>query len=104
MRLPTPPRGAAAALLLPTLISAWDCKPRQNGLIYDFTSLAGKHELITSENTHPHVRNTTWQIDPCNPLPKLKEGEKAEEQCPNGTYGTFYAWCSFGMHVLTVIG
>ncbi|KAF8538351.1 autophagy-related protein 27 [Trichophaea hybrida] len=88
MWLPSPLRGTAAALLLPTLISAagWDCKTPHNGLTYDFTSLGGKHELTTTENTHPNVRNTTWQIDPCKALPKAKEGEKEKEQCPSGTY------------------
>ena len=83
--LPTPPR--AAALLLPSLSlvsAAWDCETKQDGLTYDFTSLAGKHELFTKEDTHPHVRNTTWQISPCGPLPKPKD---VNNECPAGTYG-----------------
>ncbi|CCX30298.1 autophagy protein [Pyronema domesticum] len=90
MRLPTPSRSAAAALLLPALVSAnatpaWNCETTQNGLTYDFTSLAGKHELLTSEDTHPNRRNTTWQINPCGALPKPKDEKKLEE-CPAGSW------------------
>ena len=87
MRLPTT-TAAATALLLPTLVaaSAWDCLAVQDGLQFDFTSLAGKHELYDVLEHPPSVTNTTWQINPCGFVSKTKE-EHPKDQCPNGTQG-----------------
>jgi autophagy-related protein 27 len=81
---------ATAAVLVSLLLPAaamLDCHNIQaNGIKFDFSKLAGPHSVITTQETPPTFRNTTYTIDLCNPLKRSGDVKKGDE-CPNGTWG-----------------
>ncbi|KAI5803934.1 autophagy-related protein 27 [Geopyxis carbonaria] len=92
MRLsPSPYSAAATALLLLPFADAnsWNCESvvtvGKDKLKYNFHSLGGVHELMTSVAGDPATKNTTWQINPCGPILKEKETEEKGKGCQHGT-------------------
>ena len=87
----------ALALLLSNLISAisLDCSHiRIEKKKFDLSKIGGRHiALVRDESKTPSVTNTTWAVDICQPLKKIKE-LPAADQCPNGSYvcGKSVSW------------
>lgn len=79
---------ASLILLLPTLGSASDvCEFGLDKKTFNLHPLEKPHSVVWVENLYPPTikTKTTFTIDLCRPLRKLK-GVPAEEQCPSGTY------------------
>ncbi|EXJ95088.1 hypothetical protein A1O1_00206 [Capronia coronata CBS 617.96] len=56
-----------------------------DGKRFDLSKLAGRHSVSVHDTTRPPAEyNTTWTLDLCAPLKKLK-GVRDEDQCPSGT-------------------
>jgi len=88
---------SAFPVLLANLSSAIsvDCDHiRVDRKSFDFSKLSGPHSiLVHDEDRPPSIYNTTWTLDICQPLKKIK-GLPNEDQCPVGTYvcGTVRSW------------
>lgn len=79
---------ASLILLLPTFGSANDvCEFRLGGKTYNLHPLEKPHSVVWVQELYPPTikTKTTFTIDLCRPLHKLK-GVPAKEQCPSGTY------------------
>ncbi|MCJ1470140.1 hypothetical protein MMC07_008785 [Pseudocyphellaria aurata] len=74
-------------LLLPTLASASNdvCDARVGGKSYNFQSLGTPRSVVWTRETPPSEKKTTFTIDLCKPLKKLKGVPKGED-CPVGSY------------------
>jgi hypothetical protein len=79
---------ALPSFLLPLLASAtgvYDCHLiLQEGIKFDISELGGARSAVHNEILDLSTTNTTYTINVCRPLGKVK-GNKAEEQCPNGS-------------------
>lgn len=77
-------------LLLSTLVSASNnvCDARVGGKSFNFESLGTPRSVVWEESTPPTVTKTTFTIDLCKPLKKLKGVPKGED-CPVGSYSEF---------------
>lgn len=76
-----------ALALLPIATSAvtLDCKHiRADDASFNFEALAGPKDVHLLERKPDYISNTTFTIDLCKPLEKLKD-VKSELQCPSGT-------------------
>ncbi|KAK3063454.1 type II membrane protein, partial [Teratosphaeriaceae sp. CCFEE 6253] len=77
----------SALLLLPVCISAvtLDCTHiRVDKKDFDLSALGGPKTIHSQRWLPPSIANTTFTIDLCNPLKKIK-GVDPKEQCPGGT-------------------
>lgn len=96
MRLPRNPADAAiiSTLLFPFLSAAagnFHCdNVRVEGKGFDLTELGGARSIMHHYENH----NTTFTVDICKPLGKVK-GAPANEQCPNGTRGELLCSISY---------
>ena len=87
----------ALPLILSNLVSAvsLDCYHiRINSTKFDLSKLGGPHHiLIRDDSKTPSITNTTWTVDICQPLKKIKD-IPAADQCPSGTYvcGKVVSW------------
>ena len=88
------PRSSADAaivstLLFPFLSAAAGNLPcdhiRVGGKSFNLEELGGARSIMHHYENH----NTTFTVDICKPLGKVKNAP-AEEQCPNGTRGEFF--------------
>ena len=83
----------AFPVLLAGLTSAisLDCSHiRVNNKKFDLSKIGGPHSvLVHDENRPPAVYNTTWTVDICQPLKKIK-GIPNDDQCEAGTHGRTY--------------
>lgn len=60
---------------------------RVDGKKFDLSKLAGRHSVTVHDTSRPPAEyNTTWTLDLCAPLKKIK-GIPNEDQCPQGTRG-----------------
>lgn len=77
-------------LMLPAMVLGaitLDCEHiKVNDKSFDLTPLAGPHQIKYSEEVGQSVRESSYTIDLCRPLGKVK-GLPSEEQCPSGTRG-----------------
>ncbi|KAK0285194.1 type II membrane protein [Friedmanniomyces endolithicus] len=74
-------------LLLPACVAAvtLDCKHiRIDKKDFDLSALGGPKTIHEQRWLPPSISNTTFTIDLCSPLKKLK-GVDSKEQCPSGT-------------------
>jgi len=90
MQLPGRPGDAAilSAFLLPFLANAtgnFDCGDIVlDHIPFDFSELGGARSVITSVDKGASIHNTTYTVNICKPLGKVK-GVDPKIQCPNGT-------------------
>jgi len=78
-----------ASLILAPLAAAdkLDCRSIEaGGFQFDLGKLKGPHSVLTSEDTPPTVKNTTFTLDLCGPL-KRKGKVDDGDRCPDGTWG-----------------
>ncbi|KAL2395261.1 Autophagy-related protein 27 [Exophiala dermatitidis] len=63
-----------------------DCERiRVDGKKFDLSKLAGRHSVSVYDTSRPPAEyNTTWTVDLCAPLQKVK-GVRDQDQCPSGT-------------------
>lgn len=79
---------ASLILLLPTFgLASSVCDFRIDEKTFNLHPLGKPHSVVWVQNLNPITikTKTTFTIDLCRPLRKLK-GVPSEEQCPNGTY------------------
>lgn len=58
-----------------------------DGKRFDLSKLAGRHSVSVHDTSRPPAEyNTTWTLDLCEPLKKVK-GVPDLDQCPSGTRG-----------------
>lgn len=58
---------------------------------FDLSALGGRHDIFTIDDSRPPaIHNTTYTINLCKPLEKVKDIKDAD-QCPSGTNGTLGA-------------
>lgn len=90
MRLPGSPADAAilSTFLLPFLTAATgglDCTHvRADSIGFDLSKLGGPRSVVNNIFNPASSRNTTYTIDICKPLKKVKNIDK-DIQCPNGS-------------------
>ncbi|CAD6592130.1 MAG: hypothetical protein ASARMPRED_006042 [Alectoria sarmentosa] len=80
-------RLSSVILLVPSLVTAisLDCSDaRDDGVSFNFKTLEGPHSLSRIKEQPNGIRNTTFTIDICRPLEKLK-GVPKDEDCPGGS-------------------
>lgn len=85
--MPTRWHAISAFLALPTFITGLtlDCTHiREDGQSWDLRELGGPHAVHHVEFTPPSIANTTFTVDICNKLPRLREVVK-DDQCEDGT-------------------
>ena len=82
-------------LLLSTLTSALtlDCTHiRVDKKKFNLEKLGGPHSIsVINKHKPPAIHNTTYTVDICHQLKRVKDLPKAE-QCPQGTYGKVTVW------------
>ena len=84
---------ADAAMLMPLILAPLAAAEKlecgnieADGVKFDFSKLKGPHSVITSEDTPPTVKNTTYTLDLCGSL-KRKGKVDEVDRCPDGTWG-----------------
>ena len=82
--------GFSSVLLLPDIVSSitLNCEHVRVGKqSFNFKSLGGPHSVHHVQHTPPSIENTTYTIDLCSGLSKVK-GMPDEDQCPDNARGT----------------
>lgn len=73
-------------LLAPSASATFDCKNIvADNVKFNLGELKGAHTVLTTEFTPPSFHNTTFTVDICAPLKRVKDVKK-EEKCPLGTW------------------
>lgn len=91
-----------STIILPILAAAsggLDCTHvRADKIGFDLSKLGGPRSVVNSVANPASSRNTTYTIDICKPLKKVKNIDK-DIQCPNGSRSMlFLARRSRGLH------